>query len=228
MNASDYLKRSAVYRKLVYGPYREFARVYAAKMSNEGFGRQCTWRSLSLFRDLTDWHVGNGHDPQIRFPFLISSRGTARTRFQLPVHAIDERQKLGMDELDPVVADAGPAELLFLNSTDRSPGHHNKEVSNGRHAFPERRRPRRPVGFWGNTSCASAAKPSTPFRMSVIPQARYTRTPVPGPTPLSKRRLRPQFNRNSIIPATPPSASPRTGSSCNAGISTETKATFRD
>ncbi|WP_291158171.1 hypothetical protein [Ensifer sp. SSB1] len=55
MNASDYLKRSALYRKLVYGPYREFARVYAAKMSNEGLGRQCTWRSLSLFRDLMEW-----------------------------------------------------------------------------------------------------------------------------------------------------------------------------
>jgi len=64
MNATDYLNRSALYRKLVYGPYREFARVYAAKMSNEGLGRQCTWRSLSLFRDLMDWHIGNGHAPQ--------------------------------------------------------------------------------------------------------------------------------------------------------------------
>jgi hypothetical protein len=64
MNATDYLNRSALYRKLVYGPYREFARVYAAKMSNEGLCRQCTWRSLSLFRDLMDWHVGNGHAPQ--------------------------------------------------------------------------------------------------------------------------------------------------------------------
>ncbi|MBB4390911.1 tyrosine-type recombinase/integrase [Rhizobium sophorae] len=64
MNATDYLNRSALYRKLVYGPYREFAGVYAAKMSNEGLGRQCTWRSLSLFRDLMDWHVGNGHAPQ--------------------------------------------------------------------------------------------------------------------------------------------------------------------
>ncbi|WP_234836019.1 tyrosine-type recombinase/integrase [Sinorhizobium meliloti] len=64
MNATDYLKRSALYRKLVYGPYREFARVYAAEMSNQGLGRQCTWRSLSLFRDLMDWHVGNGHAPQ--------------------------------------------------------------------------------------------------------------------------------------------------------------------
>ncbi|EJC82666.1 site-specific recombinase XerD [Rhizobium leguminosarum bv. trifolii WSM2297] len=64
MNASDYLKRSALYRKLVHGPYRKFARVFAAKMSNEGLGRQCTWRSLSLFRDLMDWHVGNGHAPQ--------------------------------------------------------------------------------------------------------------------------------------------------------------------
>ncbi|WP_246714697.1 tyrosine-type recombinase/integrase [Rhizobium leguminosarum] len=64
MNATDYLNRSALYRKLVYGPYREFAGVYAAKMSKEGLGRQCTWRSLSLFRDLMDWHVGNGHAPQ--------------------------------------------------------------------------------------------------------------------------------------------------------------------
>lgn len=64
MNAADYLNRSSLYRKLVYGPYREFAGVYAAKMSNEGLGRQCTWRSLSLFRDLMDWHVGNGHAPQ--------------------------------------------------------------------------------------------------------------------------------------------------------------------
>lgn len=64
MNATDYLNRSALYRKLVYGPYREFAGVYAAKMSNEGLGRQCTWRSLSLFRDLMDWHVGNGHAAQ--------------------------------------------------------------------------------------------------------------------------------------------------------------------
>ncbi|WP_292589515.1 hypothetical protein [Mesorhizobium sp.] len=64
MNATDYLNRSALCRKLVYGPYREFARVYATKMSNEGLGRQCTWRSLSLFRDLMDWHVGSGHAPQ--------------------------------------------------------------------------------------------------------------------------------------------------------------------
>ncbi len=64
MNATDYLNRSALYRKLVDGPYRESAGVYAAKMSKEGLGRQCTWRSLSLFRDLMDWHVGNGHAPQ--------------------------------------------------------------------------------------------------------------------------------------------------------------------
>ncbi|WP_236770987.1 hypothetical protein [Agrobacterium tumefaciens] len=32
-------------------------------MSNEGLGRHCKWRSLSLFRDLMDWHVGNGHAP---------------------------------------------------------------------------------------------------------------------------------------------------------------------
>ncbi|WP_245423045.1 hypothetical protein [Neorhizobium huautlense] len=64
MNASDYLKRSALYRKLDHGPYQEFARAFTAKMSNEGLGRQCTWRSLSLFRDLMDWHIGNGHAPQ--------------------------------------------------------------------------------------------------------------------------------------------------------------------
>lgn len=62
MNASDYLQRSTLYRKLIHGPYGEFTRVYAAKLSDEGFGRRCTWRSLSLFRDLMDWHAGNGHD----------------------------------------------------------------------------------------------------------------------------------------------------------------------
>ncbi len=62
MNADDYLKRSALYRKLVHGPYQEFVRVYAAKLSKEGLGQHSTWRSLSLFRDLMDWHVGNGCD----------------------------------------------------------------------------------------------------------------------------------------------------------------------
>jgi len=64
MNANDYLQRSTLYRKLVHGPYGGFSRVYASRLSNEGFGRRCTWRSLSLFRDLMDWHVGNGRAPR--------------------------------------------------------------------------------------------------------------------------------------------------------------------
>lgn len=64
MNANEYLQSSTLYRKLIHGPYGKFARVYAGRLSDEGFGRQCTWRSLSLFRELMDWHVGNGHDPQ--------------------------------------------------------------------------------------------------------------------------------------------------------------------
>lgn len=64
MNASEYLQRSTLYRKLVHGPYGEFSRVYAARLSDDGFGRRCTWRSLSLFRDLMDWHVGNGCNPK--------------------------------------------------------------------------------------------------------------------------------------------------------------------
>lgn len=64
MNANDYLERSTLYRKLIHGSYGEFSRVYAARLSGEGFGQQSTWRSLSLFRDLMDWHIGKGHDPQ--------------------------------------------------------------------------------------------------------------------------------------------------------------------
>ncbi len=64
MNANEYLQRSTLYRKLIRGPYGEFSRVYAARLSDEGFGRRCTWRSLNLFRDLMDWHVGNRHNPQ--------------------------------------------------------------------------------------------------------------------------------------------------------------------
>ncbi|WP_287364874.1 IS3 family transposase [Mesorhizobium sp.] len=56
MNASDYLQRSTLYRKLIHGPYGEFARVYAGRLSDEGFGRQCTWRSLRglAYKDADD------------------------------------------------------------------------------------------------------------------------------------------------------------------------------
>lgn len=64
MNANEYLQSSTLYRKLIHGPHGKFSRIYAARLSDEGFGGRCTWRSLSLFRDLMDWHVGNGHDPQ--------------------------------------------------------------------------------------------------------------------------------------------------------------------
>lgn len=91
MNTTEYLNRNALYRKLVYGPYRVFAGVYAAKMSNEGLGRQCTLRSLSLFRDLMDWHVGNGHAPQdlsgstsTAFLSIVSNTGS-------PARALDLR-----------------------------------------------------------------------------------------------------------------------------------------
>jgi hypothetical protein len=63
MEAIDYLRRSTLYRKLIHGPYGEFSRVHAARLSEEGFIRQCAWRSLSLFRNLMDWHVGGGHVP---------------------------------------------------------------------------------------------------------------------------------------------------------------------
>lgn len=42
MNGNEYLQRSTLYRKLTHGPYGEFARTYAARLSDEGFGRQCT------------------------------------------------------------------------------------------------------------------------------------------------------------------------------------------
>ena len=64
MDATYYLQRSTLYRRLIHGPYGEFSRVYARRLSDEGFTRQCTWRSLSLFRDLMEWHVGGGHDPK--------------------------------------------------------------------------------------------------------------------------------------------------------------------
>ena len=63
VNASDYLKRSALYRKLVHVPHHEFARIYAARMANEGLGQRSVWRSLSLFRELMDWHTNNGLRP---------------------------------------------------------------------------------------------------------------------------------------------------------------------
>lgn len=64
MNASEYLKRSVLYRKLIHGPHQKFARVYAARMLNEGLSLHSTRRSLSLFCDLMNWYVGNGHRSQ--------------------------------------------------------------------------------------------------------------------------------------------------------------------
>jgi hypothetical protein len=78
MNATEYLQSSTLYRKLIYGPHGKLSQVYAARLSDEGFGRRCTWRSLSLFRDLMDWHVGNGHDPRAK-PTLSSTLSTARS-----------------------------------------------------------------------------------------------------------------------------------------------------
>jgi len=49
MNANEYLQGSTLYRKLIHGPHGKFSQVYAARLSDEGFGRRCTWRSLSLF-----------------------------------------------------------------------------------------------------------------------------------------------------------------------------------
>ena len=63
MKTIDYFERSTLYRKLIHGPHGEFARVFAAHLQMEGFGRQRIWRSLSLFRDLMDWHVYGGRRP---------------------------------------------------------------------------------------------------------------------------------------------------------------------
>ena len=62
METIDYLQRSKLYHKLIHGPYGAFSRVYAARLSEEGLAWQCAQRSLSLFRDLMDWHVGSGHE----------------------------------------------------------------------------------------------------------------------------------------------------------------------
>jgi site-specific recombinase XerC len=83
MNASDYLQRSTLYRKLIHGPHGKFAQVYAARLSNEGLGRQCTWRSLSLFRELMDWHVGSGHVPS-----------SCRTTPDVHIHPVTGRRRL--------------------------------------------------------------------------------------------------------------------------------------
>lgn len=56
-----YLQRSNLYRKLIHGPHGKFARIFADRLLNDQLSRQCTLRSLSLFRDLMDWHIGSGN-----------------------------------------------------------------------------------------------------------------------------------------------------------------------
>lgn len=60
MDVIHYLQRSNLYRKLIHGPHSEFARVFADRLLADQLSRQGTMRSLSLFRDLMDWHVGQG------------------------------------------------------------------------------------------------------------------------------------------------------------------------
>ena len=61
MEAPHYLQRSRLFRTLVHGPHGEFARVFADRLLADQLSQQCTMRSLRLFRDLMDWHVGYGH-----------------------------------------------------------------------------------------------------------------------------------------------------------------------
>src|SRR6516164_3469766 len=61
MTVLHYLQRSNLYRKLIHGPHNEFASVFADRLLADQLSRQCTRRSLSLFRDLMDWHVGGGN-----------------------------------------------------------------------------------------------------------------------------------------------------------------------
>ena len=49
MNANEYLQSSTLYRKLIHGPHGKFSQVYAARLSDEGFGRRCTWRNEDSF-----------------------------------------------------------------------------------------------------------------------------------------------------------------------------------
>lgn len=61
MKTIDYLERSRLYRKLIHGPHSEFARIFAGRLLDDQLSRQCTIRSLSLFRDLMDWQIGRGN-----------------------------------------------------------------------------------------------------------------------------------------------------------------------
>jgi len=61
MEAIHYLECSRLYRKLIHGPHGEFARVFADRLVDDQLSRQCAMRSLNLFRDLMDWHIGNGN-----------------------------------------------------------------------------------------------------------------------------------------------------------------------
>ncbi len=63
MEVPNYLQHSILYRKLLHGHHSEFARIFTDRLILDQLGRQCTIRSLSLFRDLMDWHVGGGNRP---------------------------------------------------------------------------------------------------------------------------------------------------------------------
>jgi site-specific recombinase XerD len=55
MTAEEYLSRSRVFRRLKNGSYGQLIERYSTRLVNEGFGQECTWRSLSLVGDLMKW-----------------------------------------------------------------------------------------------------------------------------------------------------------------------------
>jgi site-specific recombinase XerD len=55
MIAEEYLGRSRLFRRLRNGPHGQLVELYAARLANEGFARQGTWRCLSLVGDLLSW-----------------------------------------------------------------------------------------------------------------------------------------------------------------------------
>jgi len=60
MPAEEYLGRSRLFRCLKSKPYGQLVELYAARLVQDGLGREATWRSINLLADLMGWLASSG------------------------------------------------------------------------------------------------------------------------------------------------------------------------
>jgi site-specific recombinase XerD len=117
MIAEEYLGRSRLFRRLKSGPHGQLVELYAARLINEGFTRQSTWRCLNLVGDLLGW-IASGRSKLTELDECMVERYIRHRARRPPIQPGD---RAALKRLLSVLRDAGmiaPAELPPITPQD--------------------------------------------------------------------------------------------------------------